>query len=71
MVSGLYGSVWLLGLWHGAWTDDVGKYLHIAKDTVTLGMGMGITIPAPRIMEALDQPELVAIRKAAKQAKAK
>ncbi len=65
LVTAMYGSVWLLGLWHGAWTDDIAKYLSIAKDTVTLGMGMGITIPAPRIIETLNQPELKAMRKAA------
>lgn len=69
LVSGIYGSVWLLGLWHGAWTDDLAKYLRIAKDTVTLGMGMGITIPAPRIIETLDQSELKSMRQAIKQSR--
>lgn len=60
-----YGSVWLLGLWHGAWTDDLSKMLKLPQGSVNLGMGMGIAIPAPRIMETLNVPELVAMRQAA------
>lgn len=67
--SAVYGSIWLLGLWHGAWTDDVSKMLALQKGTVNLGMGMGVTIPAPRIMEVLNRPELVAMRQAAKEKK--
>jgi hypothetical protein len=36
-----YGTVWLLGLWHGAWEST----------------GMGLCIPAPRIIEALEHAE--------------
>ncbi|OGA37603.1 MAG: hypothetical protein A3G24_08365 [Betaproteobacteria bacterium RIFCSPLOWO2_12_FULL_62_13] len=57
-----------MGLWHGAWTDDIAKYINIAKDTVTLGMGMGITIPAPRIIETLDRQDLKEMRQAAREA---
>jgi hypothetical protein len=53
--SWLHGSVWLLGLWHGAWDDT----------------GMGVCIPALKIMETLDQPELKAMRQASKESKAK
>lgn len=60
----VYGSTWLLGLWHGAWTDDLSKMLALPQGSVNLGMGMGVTIPAPRILEVLNQPELMAMRQA-------
>jgi len=66
-----YGSVWLLGLWHGAWITDVSTQLGLAKNSVTLGVGMGITVPAPKIIEALDQAGLLILRKEIKEAEAK
>jgi hypothetical protein len=62
----VYGSIWLLGLWHGAWTNDVSKMLGLSQGSVNLGMGMGVTVPAPRILEVLDQPDLVALREVEK-----
>ncbi|MEP7157617.1 MAG: hypothetical protein ABI905_17675, partial [Betaproteobacteria bacterium] len=52
-----YGSVWLLGLWHGAFESGL-------KD-VDLNVGMGICVPATRIMEVLDGKELTEMRKQA------
>lgn len=51
-----YGSVWLLGLWHGAWTNEICNAIGIP------GVGMGITIPATKIIETLNQPTLVSQR---------
>lgn len=51
-----YGSVWLLGLWHGAWTNATCEALGIP------GVGVGITIPASLIVEALDQSKVKSMR---------
>jgi hypothetical protein len=51
-----YGSVWFLGLWHGAWTSRTCEELGVP------GVGVGITVPATFILEALDQPKVKAMR---------
>jgi hypothetical protein len=54
----VYGSVWLLGLWHGNWeTEEKG---------ITVGANMGACIPAPRILETIERLELRAMRQQAK-----
>jgi hypothetical protein len=62
LVSAIAGSIWLLGLWHGAWEQDISKPLKQPQRTTVIERGIGITIPAPRIMETLDKPELIAMR---------
>jgi hypothetical protein len=54
-----YGSVWLLGVWVANW--------EVTERGRTIGVGMGLCVPGDRIMETLDQPELVAMREAKKQ----
>ena len=41
-----YGSVWLLGLWHGNWTTK--------EKNVIVGDDMGLCVPVPRILEVLN-----------------
>lgn len=52
-----YGSVWLLGLWHGAW--DLSPDSILEKDrnlspNLRVPVGIGIAIPAPLIIEAME-----------------
>lgn len=49
-----YGSVWLLGLWHGHWTTE--------ERNVIVGDDMGICVPVPRILEVLNSEELKRMR---------
>ena len=56
-----YGSVWLLGLWHGAWTDRFAAELGLPA-----GLGMGVAIPATKILEVLQQQNVVKDREEAK-----
>jgi hypothetical protein len=53
-----YGSIWLLGIWSGAWET------HDEKAGVIVGDDMGLCTPAPRIIEVLEQDELKVMRKA-------
>lgn len=52
-----YGSVWLLGVWHGMWEEQ--------EKGRTIGTGMGLCIPGQRLIETLDQPKLKAMRHSA------
>lgn len=61
-----YGSVWLLGLWQGAW-GDVTRMVSLPDGTVDMGTGMGVCVPAIKILEVLDHPELVELRRKGKQ----
>jgi Trypsin-like peptidase domain len=56
------GSVWLLGLWHGAWINDVSTLLQVSDGSVTVGTGMGLCIPAPKIIQVLQTDELMTMR---------
>ena len=50
-----YGSVWLLGLWHGSWeTEERG---------ITVGADTGLCVPVPKILEALNRQDLVEMRR--------
>jgi hypothetical protein len=53
-----YGSVWFLGLWSGSWETT--------EKNVIVGDDMGMCVPAPRILEVLELPELKNTRIAAK-----
>lgn len=60
VLASTYGSVWLLGVWHGMWkTADQG---------VIVGTNTGVCTPAPRILETLALPELVEMRRTANNA---
>lgn len=52
--SWTYGSVWLLGLWHGRWTTE--------ENNVIVGDDMGLCVPVPRILEVLNSEELKQMR---------
>lgn len=54
----------LLGLWHGAWKAPPDELWTINRsDRVTVPVGMGIVIPASKIIEVLNMPELVEKRR--------
>lgn len=65
-----YGSVWLLGLWQGAW-GDVTRMVSLPDGAVDMGTGMGVCVPAIKILEALEHPDLVELRRKKKQETAK
>lgn len=62
----LPGSLWLLGVWHGAWAGQPGSILagHLSKN-VTVPVGTGIASPATKLIEILDLEELKDQRKEA------
>jgi hypothetical protein len=53
-------TVYLLGLWQGAWDGVAGDTLtqEFGKQSVRVPVGMGITIPCRRIAEVLQLPDL-------------
>jgi hypothetical protein len=52
-------SVYLLGLWHGAWDGTAAGVLSEELGRgVRVPVGMGLTIPAKRIAEVLESPDL-------------
>lgn len=57
------GSLWLLGLWHGAWfgEPEAGKGIN-RRGSVKVPVGMGVVVPAIKILEVLQHPGLVARR---------
>lgn len=61
-----YGSRWLLGVWQGSWGDDLAQFVSTPGGEATKPFGMGVVIPAPRILEILEMDELVERRRAAK-----
>lgn len=61
-----HGSLWCLGLWHGAWYGEPTKEKRIRRTgPVKVPAGMGVVIPAQKILDVLNRPELVAKRSAA------
>jgi hypothetical protein len=59
----VHGSVWLLGLWHGAWFGH--PIEEVIKNTgpgVKVSAGMGVVVPAWKILEVLDRQELASTR---------
>jgi len=68
----VHGSVWLLGLWQGAWDARPGDLL--AKDKglsgqVRVPVGMGIVVPAFKIKDVLESEELREQRRKALEAR--
>jgi ApbE superfamily uncharacterized protein (UPF0280 family) len=55
----------LLGLWQGSWSEKPSKTLakdkNLKKDQ-KVPVGMGVVVPANKIAETLNQPELVMAR---------
>jgi hypothetical protein len=61
-----YGALWMMGLWHGAWYGDPAE----AKKLPTTGrvpVGIGIVIPASKIIDVLETEELKQMRNDAKE----
>jgi len=67
VIVSLFGPAYLLGLMHGHW--DIAPDLKndaVLMDDDTLGkvnMGIAIVIPAKKILEVLQQPELIEMRR--------
>ena len=60
-VAKLDTNLSLLGVWLGAWNappDEI-KGLSMDKRKSLVPVGMGIVVPAPRIIELLEEPKLV------------
>src|SRR5437879_13372135 len=55
------GAIFLLGLMHGHW--DLPKGFSSLIQGETTNMGISIVVPAHKIMEILNHPELVDMRK--------
>lgn len=55
----VHGSLWLLGLWKGAWFGEPTKGKQITGDgKVVVPVGMGVAVPAIKIQEVLNQDSL-------------
>jgi len=66
----LHGSLWLLGLWHGAWYGKPKERGRIPGNDVRIPAGMGICVPAIKIIEVLERAELKTNRAKVKAAEA-
>lgn len=58
------GSLWLLGLWRGAWFGKASDGLHIPKELRDnkVPVGIGSVVPAIKISEVLNHPQLQQMR---------
>lgn len=67
------GKFWLLGLMHGHWDIQPGDITGAAgpEERKSVNMGIAIVVPAKRILETINQPELAAERAAAEEAEIK
>lgn len=66
----LHGSMWMLGLWHGAWYGKPKEKGRVPGKDVRIPAGMGICVPAIKIIDVLERPELKTKRTNAKAAEA-
>jgi hypothetical protein len=58
------GQIYFLGLMHGHWRVPVqAMAVHGVEVAEAVNMGVSIVVPAHKIVEILNQPELVALRK--------
>jgi hypothetical protein len=60
------GRFFLLGLAHGHWDikeSELNKFTYVQDAKRGVNMGIAIVVPASKIIETLDHPRLVAIRK--------
>ena len=61
----VHGSLWLLGVWTDAWFGDPSKILRLpAGKGFKVPLGIGVAVPATKLIGILDHPRLVANRKA-------
>lgn len=59
------GPIYLLGLMHGHWNwryPNLGKVIVKAKYAEAINMGIGIVVPAQKILEVINQPALQEMR---------
>jgi hypothetical protein len=55
----VHGTVWLLGMWQGAWHGRPLESLGLdVRAGITVPVGTGIVVPAKQILELLNAPEL-------------
>ncbi|HEY5722241.1 MAG TPA: hypothetical protein VIT45_07950 [Allosphingosinicella sp.] len=54
-------TLFLLGVWQGSWTGPPDPAM-AGRTKLTVPVGMGIVVPAERLSELLDAPEVVAAR---------
>ena len=68
MMNGMlsHNKFFLLGLWYGAWEAEVLAATGTGSP-VAVPLGMGVVIPAKKIMEVLNAPELKAMRRSARE----
>jgi len=62
------GSFWLLGLMHGHWdvnASDVDVIVEDRGHRESVNVGIGIVVPAQKILETIGQPELEELRRRA------
>jgi len=66
-VGGLHNRIYLLGLVHGHWDIPLAKKNDLiavdADPSGAVNMGIAIVVPAKKILEVINQPELVAMRR--------
>lgn len=58
----VYSRVFLLGVWQGSWAEDPSQILVsdvTRRGNVRVPVGMGVVVPADRIMEILEMPKFV------------
>jgi hypothetical protein len=71
--SWMYGTVWLLGVWHGAWMGDPSDLIRELffghGEDPKVSLNMGIAMPATRLVEIFERPDLVARRADMRQAR--
>jgi hypothetical protein len=63
----VYGPVQLLGLYQGAWDGRPGEILaedrNLSQGELRVPVGMGVVVPASKILETLEVPDLMKRRK--------
>lgn len=58
-------KIWLLGLWQGAWRGDPDQLLKEQLNStgpVRVAVGVGVVIPAAKLIEILETPDVIAER---------
>lgn len=68
LVVSLVGSLWFLGVWRGAWFGEADEGLRMPKRIreAKVPVALGTVVPAIRVAEILNSPELVKMRGQAK-----
>jgi hypothetical protein len=57
----LHGTAWLMGLWHSAWFGEPAEVI-AGPPGSKVPAGMGIVVPAERIIEVINRPDLTKMR---------